>query len=79
MLRSQQLTNVAPKQSPAPVGSTSSTLNPGCVRRVVRVEVAGAVSAALVNDRPNATAKDFRDCGFLFFCVREEIEFDATR
>ncbi len=36
MLRSQQLTKVAPKQSPAPVGSTSSTSNPGCVRRVAR-------------------------------------------
>ena len=79
MSRSQQLTNVAPKQSPAPVGSTSSTSNPGCVRRVAEFEVAGAFSAALVNDRPDAVAKDFRDRGFLFFRLGEEIEFDAAR
>ena len=43
------------------------------------VEVAGAVGAALVNDRPNAAAEDFRDCGFLFFGFGEKMEFDAAR
>ena len=79
MSRNQQLTKVAPKQSPAPVGSTSSTSNPGCVSRVVGVEIAGAVGAALMNDRSNAAAEDFRDRGFLFFCLREEIELDPAR
>ena len=43
------------------------------------VEVASTVSAALVDNRLNAAAQNFRDGGFLFFWLRKKIEFDAAR
>ncbi len=53
-------------------------LEPGLREARRGVEVAGAIGAALVNDRPNAAAEDFRDCGLLFLRLRKEIEFDAA-
>ena len=69
MLRSQQLMKVAPKQSPAPVGSNSSTLNPGCVRLVAGVEVAGAFRAPLVNNCFDAVDENLLDGGLLFVAL----------
>ena len=61
-----------------PGGIDLFDLEPGLREARSGVEVVGAVGAALVNDRPNALAKDFRDRCFLFFCLREQIELDAA-
>ena len=61
MPRSQQTTKVAPKQSPAPVGSTSSTANRRDMGGAVPVIVAGAVGAALDDDAADAALEERRD------------------
>ena len=79
MLRSQQLMKVAPKQSPAPVGSSSLDLEPGLCEACCGVEVASAFLAPLVNDCFDAVGEDLLDGGLLFLRIGEEIEFNAAR
>ncbi len=59
--RSQRAVKVAPKQSPAPVGSTSSTAKAGWKMSRFAVEVAGPGAALFPDDGRNTGLQQFTD------------------
>ena len=77
--RNHSVTKAAPKQSPAPVGSTSSTAKAGMLATARPIVVDGAVDALLDDDRADAAREDLGDRGALLVGLGEQIKLGAAR